>query len=285
MMGPMRIVSIGDSFTEGLDDRRPDGTPLGWADRVAMGLAAAHPDEEVWYANLAIRGSLMGAIANEQLEAALALEPPPTHLTFAGGGNDMLRSSYSDARMAELITRVLDACEAAGVHVIVMNGPDPSERLPAGRRMRERGNRLTEVVDLLIDGRAGVVFVDNFRDPESREAPYWAPDRLHLNSLGHQRVASRVLTALGVPTPAPVVNADGASADAVNADGVNVAGASRGGSPQRALGRAPGEVRYWVVYVLPWLGRRILGKSSGDRRHAMFPTWVRVPANGEPPVV
>lgn len=260
-MEPMRIVSIGDSFTEGLADTRPDGTPLGWADRVAMGLAAAHPDEEVWYANLAIRGSLMGAIANDQLDAALALEPPPTHLTFAGGGNDMLRSAYSDARMTALIARVLDACDAAGVRVIVMNGPDPSERLPAGRRMRERGTRLTEMVDLLIDGRAGVTFVDNFRDPESREAPYWSPDRLHLNSLGHQRVASRVLTVLGVPTPAPVVN------------GVD---ASRSGPL--------GEVRYWGVYVVPWMGRRLLGQSSGDRRQPKFPTWVRVPANGEPPV-
>jgi hypothetical protein len=207
----------------------------------------------------------MGAIATDQLDAALALEPPPTHLTFAGGGNDMLRPGYSDARMTALITRVLDACEAAGVHVIVLNGPDPSDRLPAGRRMRELGTRLTGMVDLLIDGRAGVMFVDNFRDPESREAPYWAPDRLHLNSLGHERVASRVLTALGVPTPPPVVNA---------------ATAARGGQLRRVLG----EVRYWVVYVLPWLGRRLLGTSSGDRRHPKFPTWVLVPSNGEPPV-
>jgi hypothetical protein len=139
--------------------------------------------------------------------------------------------------------------------------------------MRERGTRLTEMVDLLIDGRGGVTFVDNFRDPESREAPYWSPDRLHLNSLGHQRVASRVLTALGVPTPAPVVNADC----------VNAADVSRRGPLGTALGRVPGEIRYWVVYVLPWVGRRMLGKSSGDRRQPKFPTWVRVPANGEPP--
>ena len=261
----MRIVSIGDSFTEGMSDKRPDGTPLGWADRVAMGLAAAHPDQEVWYANLAVRGRLMQVIANDQLDAALALEPRPTHLTFAGGGNDMLRSSYSDAWMAALVTRVLDACDAAGVRVIVLNGPDPSERLPAGRRMRERGIRLTELVEELIDGRDGAIFLDNFRDVESRTAPYWSPDRLHLNSLGHERVASRVLTELGVRTPAPVVNGVAACRT-------------------RPVGRALGEVRYWVVYVLPWAGRRLLGRSSGDRRQPKFPTWVRVPADGEPPL-
>ena len=31
------FVAIGDSFTEGLDDWRPDGTPRGWADRVLPG--------------------------------------------------------------------------------------------------------------------------------------------------------------------------------------------------------------------------------------------------------
>ncbi len=204
-METMRIVSIGDSFTEGLVDKRPDGTLRGWADRVAMGLAAAHPDEEVWYANLAVRGRLIQRIATEQLDAALALDPPPTHLTFNGGGNDMLRPGYSDDRMRDLITRVLDSCAAAGVHVVMLSGPDPSDRLPNGRRMRELGTRLTEIVERLLDGREGVTFVDNFRDPESRRAPYWSPDRLHLNAAGHQRVASRVLTALGVPTPAPVV--------------------------------------------------------------------------------
>ncbi len=264
MMVTMRIVSIGDSFTEGVGDKRPDGTPLGWADRVAMGFAAAHPGDEVWYANLAVRGRLILPIATDQLDAALALTPPPTHLTFNGGGNDMLRPGYSDDRMKALITRVLDSCEAAGVHAIILSGPDPSDRLPAGQRMRELGTRLTEVVERLVDGRRNATFVDNFRNSESRQAPYWSPDRLHLNSLGHQLVASRVLTALGVPTPAPVVNA---------------ADAPRGGP----LGWVAGEARYYVVYVLPWLGRRLLGKSSGDGRQPKFPTWVRISADGEPP--
>src|ERR1035437_4646376 len=76
----IRIVSIGDSFTEGMNDYLPDGTEVGWADRVAAGLAAAHPDQEVWYANLAIRGRKIDSIVTEQLDAALALEPAPTQI-------------------------------------------------------------------------------------------------------------------------------------------------------------------------------------------------------------
>ena len=58
----MRYVAVGDSFTEGVGDWRPDGTPRGWADRVAEGLAA-YSDEPVTYANLAIRGRLLVPIA------------------------------------------------------------------------------------------------------------------------------------------------------------------------------------------------------------------------------
>jgi lysophospholipase L1-like esterase len=249
----IRLVSIGDSFTEGLGDEWADGQERGWADRVAEGLASAHPGEVVWYANLAIRGRLLTPIATGQLDAALALDPPPTHLTFNGGGNDMLRPGYSLQRMSDLMTRVIDACAAAGVHLVLLSGPDPSDHLPGGRRMRELGVPLTEMVERLTDGREGITFVDNFRDPETRRAPYWSVDRLHLGPLGHERVASRILTALGVPTEPPAVT---------DAD------APRGG--------IVGEARYWRAYVLPWIGRRLTGRSSGDGREPKHSDWVRV---------
>lgn len=249
----IRIVSIGDSFTEGMNDYLPDGTEFGWADRVAAGLAAAHPDQDVWYANLAIRGRKIESIVTEQLDAALALEPTATHLTFNGGGNDMLRPGFSDERMAELASRVLDRCAEKGIHVVILTGADPSDRLPAGKRMRRLGTRLTHVVEDLIEGRDNVTFVDNLHAAEGRNPSFWSEDRLHLSSLGHQWIASRVLTAMGVPTAAPT----SADADAV-----------RGG--------LVGELRYWGVYVAPWVGRRLVGRSSGDGRSPKFATWTHV---------
>ena len=47
-------VAVGDSFTEGLDDRRPDGGYRGWADLVAAELATRTADFR--YVNLAVRG-------------------------------------------------------------------------------------------------------------------------------------------------------------------------------------------------------------------------------------
>jgi lysophospholipase L1-like esterase len=87
-----RYVALGDSFTEGLDDRDPadptigdrtaPGRYRGWADRVAAALAARDPP--VRYANLAVRGKLLAQVCDEGA-AALALGPT------AAGVNDALR--------------------------------------------------------------------------------------------------------------------------------------------------------------------------------------------------
>lgn len=255
----IRIVSIGDSFTEGMNDFLPDGTELGWADRVAAGLAAAHPHEEVYYANLAVRGRKIDAIVTEQLDAALALEPPPTHLTFNGGGNDMLRPGFTDERMIRLTSRVLDLCAQKGVQVVMLTGADPTNGLPAGKRMRRLGTRMTRVVETLIEGREGITFVDNLHAEEGRNPAFWSPDRLHLGSLGHAWIASRVLTAMEVPTLGPVIT---------DVDGAAVA------TRRRPLG----ELRYYREHVLPWMGRRLMGRSSGDGRAPKFVDWVLVEA-------
>lgn len=250
----IRIASIGDSFTEGMNDFLDDGTEVGWADRVAAGLAAAHPDEDVWYVNLAIRGRKIESIVTEQLDAALALDPPPTHLTFNGGGNDMLRPGFSDERMRNLTSRVLDKCAEKGVVVVILSGANPADSLPAAARMRRLGAHLTGIVDELVQGREGVILVDNFTTIEGRHPAFWSEDRLHLTSLGHQWIASRVLTAMGVPTESPTP-----------ADAEVVRGGLRG------------EVRYWWTYVLPWMGRRLMGRSSGDGRSPKYSTWTLIP--------
>ena len=65
------FAALGDSFTDGLNDTRADGSFRGWADRVARQLAKRDPS---WsYANLAIRSRKLQPILDEQVEQALAL--------------------------------------------------------------------------------------------------------------------------------------------------------------------------------------------------------------------
>lgn len=249
----MRYVAIGDSFTEGVGDAVDDGSLRGWADLVAEGLAAARP-EPVAYANLAIRGRLLDAIVREQLPQALALDPAPTLITFNGGGNDMLRPGCDLAELLHLTESVIDDVQDAGIELVMLAGPNPAGRLPMGRTITQRGAQLTGEVDRLTAGR-GVRFVDIWHDAEIRRAEYWAPDRLHLNAEGHRRVASLVLAGLG----------HGDTAHALDP-----------ADPERR--RMWREARYYGRYVMPWIGRRLRGRSSGDGRTAKFPEWTPVPA-------
>ena len=103
-MASVRYVAIGDSFTEGVGDDLPDGRVRGWADLVARGWAHAER-KPIEYANLAIRGKLAWPIVDEQLEPALALKP--THLSFNGGGNDMIRPRTSIEQVVAAFSRVI----------------------------------------------------------------------------------------------------------------------------------------------------------------------------------
>jgi lysophospholipase L1-like esterase len=79
-------VAVGDSFTEGLSDEGPEGTYVGWADRLATILADRNPVFR--YANLALRGKLLREIATEQVPIAIAAKPDL--VTICGGGNDLI---------------------------------------------------------------------------------------------------------------------------------------------------------------------------------------------------
>jgi len=245
----VRFVAIGDSFTEGVGDELPDGRVRGWADLVAEGWAAA-PADSIEYANLAIRGRLVWPIVDEQLEPALALKP--THLSFNGGGNDMLRPKASVSRIVAAFTHVLDRCDEEGVKLIILSGANPSGQLPLGRVFQRRGDLLTEAVSATITDRPDIVRAFNWPDKELSTAAYWSEDRLHMSARGHHRVAARVLTALGMEPPA-----DWWSLPALPA------GSARGAA-------------YYRQHVGPWVRRRLTGTSSGDGREAKYGGWTTI---------
>ena len=253
----VRFVAIGDSFTEGVGDVRPDGGLRGWADLVAAGLSAALAErgEPLEYANLAIRGRLLRPIVTDQLDAALALDPAPDLLTLNGGGNDMLRPGVRLDQLLEMTEHAIKRCVEAGVRPVLLSGADPTAQLPLGRLVRRRAVYLTAGLAEQC-ARHGVTMVNCFADEEIRDSRYWTVDRLHLNSHGHERVAGLVLHALGFgPAPAAV------SWAAVTAQDF-----------------AP-NVRYYREHVLPWINRRLHGRSSGDHRDPKHPVWQHVTAS------
>lgn len=247
---PIRYVAIGDSFTEGVGDNLPDGTVRGWADQVAQGVANA-TGETVLYANLAIRGRLLGRIIDEQLESALALNP--TLVSFNGGGNDMLRPGTDLGWIIGRTRETIDQIRGAGVEPLLLAGPNPTRGLPGGGKVQLKGDTLVKAIKTMA-AELDVKFTNNWADPELPKREYWASDRLHLASVGHLRVAYNVLTTLGLPIPEEWEYVAEPMSKPTSRD----------------------DLKYTVNYVLPWIGRRLTGRSSGDGRTGKYLDWVEV---------
>src|ERR1700712_4015542 len=110
------FVAMGDSFTEGMSDAYPDGTYRGWADLVAARLAVdSGPD--FGYANLAIRGKLLAQILGEQLDPTLDMQPDL--VSFAAGGNDVLRPRVDARALVDRIEPAIARLRASGADVIL----------------------------------------------------------------------------------------------------------------------------------------------------------------------
>src|SRR5262249_17097340 len=121
------FVALGDSFTEGLADPPPDqeGDP-GWADRVSGMLAGQRPG--LRYANLAVRGKLLGQVAEEQIPQAIAMAPDLVSL--AAGGNDLLRPRGDPDTLAEQFDEAVRTLLMAGCRVLVFTAFRPPVPLP-----------------------------------------------------------------------------------------------------------------------------------------------------------
>jgi lysophospholipase L1-like esterase len=250
-----RFVAVGDSFTEGLDDPAPDGSGYrGWADLVASRLAAESPDFA--YANLAVRGRLFPAIVDDQVPAALAMKPDL--ISFAGGGNDALRRSFDPDTMLARFDEVIGELRRSGADVLVFRFADLTKRLPGGRYILPRVRVLNQAV-LEVAARHGARVVDLWTDAGFDNPQLWSLDRLHLSTAGHRRTSAHVLRALDVE-PDPEWLAE------PTAPGRRSWASARGA-----------DLRWAGQHLAPWVGRRLRGRSSGDRIAPKRPTLAPYP--------
>jgi lysophospholipase L1-like esterase len=239
------FVALGDSFTEGLeDDLGPDRRHRGWADRVAAALAVH--ENGIRYANLAVRGRLLDQVIADQLPAALRLAPDL--ISFHAGPNDVLRPR---ADVPALLDRYADAVaelRSAGSETLLFTVIERTGTGRTAQRLAARFGAFNDGVRATAD-KHGAQLVDLAAVPVLRDRRLWHADRLHLNSEGHARVAAAVLETLGLPEEEP-----GWWREAVPGS-------------MRATRRAAlvADVRWIGVHLLPWIGRRLRGVSSGDR--------------------
>jgi lysophospholipase L1-like esterase len=237
------FVALGDSFTEGLDDPRGDGSYRGWADRVAEALAAEQPGFR--YANLAVRGRLVGDIVREQVPVAVRMRP--ALVSLVGGVNDILRPRVDLPTVGLQLEDAVRRLRDSGADVLLLVGVDPSRRSRLMQRLMPRIHALNEIVETTAAAygcRVASLWQAEVFDDER----LWSPDRLHLSTEGHRRVAAAVLESLG-------------HGDAAWREPLPVAAGLAPPSRGQAL-RA--DARWARQHFGPWLARRVQGKSSGD---------------------
>jgi lysophospholipase L1-like esterase len=254
-----RYVALGDSFTEGVGDPEPrsPGGLRGWADRVAEELSVGH--EDFAYANLAVRGLLLGQILDQQVGPALALKPDL--ITLSGGGNDLVFRGTDPDKLAVRLDAGMELLSTTGATIVLFAGPDWGGTPVIGHN-RAKIAIFNENIRT-VASRYDAVIADLWALQELADPRMWDPDRLHFSPLGYHTIAKMVLDTLNVPhTLQPYLPKD---------------------LPEGSWRHARAEDLVWArKYLVPWVLKRIRHQTEEELR-AKRPVPGPVFGTGVPP--
>jgi lysophospholipase L1-like esterase len=255
-------VAVGDSTTEGLDDADGAGGYRGWADRFAEHVARSQLGHgSLDYANLAIRGRTTARIRAEQLQPALDLKPDLA--TVVAGMNDLLRASCDVTAVAHDIYLMQNALVTQGATVLTFTLPDPAPVMPITKPLRGRLRALNDAIRAAT-ASSGALLLDLGIHPVASDPRLWSDDRLHANTAGHERIGAALAHTLGLP-------------------GFDASWSEPLPTPARRPRHQmiAAELAWLRRHMLPWLGRHVRGRSSGDDRACKrpTPTTVELPAS------
>lgn len=239
-----RYVALGDSLTEGLCDPAPDGALRGWADRLALLLAARGG---LHYANLAIRSKRVSDVCGTQLARALQLRPDLVSILV--GANDLVKRRVDIPALAASLEGAVRQLRESDVTVVLV-----TPFLPGRRAANIYTARFSAFATALagVAARTGAILIDTDLTPALREREHWGEDLVHLSSSGHRLLAYRAGEVLGVP-----------HADALGALDAAMHEETRIGTGQ-----------WWSQHALPWVWRRLHGRTAGDGRVAKHDDYV-----------
>ncbi|WP_245861070.1 GDSL-type esterase/lipase family protein [Microbacterium aurantiacum] len=239
-----RYIALGDSLTEGLCDPAPDGALRGWADRLALLLAARGG---LHYANLAIRSKRVSDVCGSQLERALELRPDLVSILI--GANDLVKHRVDITALAGRLEDAVSRLRGIGADVLLV-----TPFLPGRRAASIYTARFAAFATLLtgIAARTGAILIDTDLHPSLGDRGNWGEDLVHLSSRGHRFLAYRAGEVLGVP----------------HADALGALDAALHEHESLSTGL------WWRRHALPWVWRRLHGRAAGDGRVAKHDDYV-----------
>ncbi|MTE23134.1 glycosyltransferase [Microbacterium sp. ZXX196] len=249
-----RFVALGDSLTEGLCDssRMAAGEYRGWADRLATMLAES-AGGDFRYANFAVRSRRTRDLTAEQVPAALAMSPDLVAVFM--GSNDLVGHMADPVETAAELERNVAALRAGGADVLLV-----TPFLPRRAAVRVFAGRFARFAHELrrIARTHGCYLVDVEALPELSDLEMFAADKVHLASRGHRLLSYRAAEVLGIPDASRLGELD----DAFHTEDDTASGA-------------------WLTrHALPWIWRRLHGRTAGDGLVAKHSAYVVVPGRG-----
>ena len=145
------------------------------------------------------------------------------------------------------------ALRDAGATVLTFTLPDISRLMPLARPVRGRLERMNAALRD-VSARTGAKLVDFAAHESALDPRFWSDDRLHANSLGHERMAGALAHAIALP------GAVDSWTDPLDA-----------GPPPGFLQLVGAELAWTRRHLAPWIWRHVRGRSSGDGRTAKRP--------------
>jgi lysophospholipase L1-like esterase len=177
----------------------------------------------------------------------------PDLITVCAGMNDVIQPGRSFGRALAELDHVYAALAGSGATVVTTTFPNVAQFLPFGRLVSSRLARINSAIRAAAD-RYGLRLVDLCNAASMRDLDTWSVDRVHASTKGHILFAAAAAEALKLPDS----NHDWAQANP---------------NPTQI---SPAAGTYWKLRwtqdnLVPWVWRRLRGRSSADGREPKRP--------------
>lgn len=221
----MRVLALGDSVSYGVGDIGPDCVGAGWVRRFA------HLVDADDVRNVSHTGARARHLA-PQLARRDGFRPDVVLVCI--GGNDVLRWDFKPNAIERDVTAAVRRLREEGARVVIMGLPNPERTAPTSPIIRgvlaERAVHLQRAL-VAAAAQGGAEFLDLWDDESVLDRRYWHIDRFHPSPVGHEALARRSASVLGIPV-------------------------SRDGLPTSSPTHAREQRKWFVRAVLRWLAKR-----------------------------
>jgi hypothetical protein len=187
----------------------------------------------------------------------------PDLVTLFSGTNDVIARRFDCDAVARDVEQMQRTLIGGGATLLTFTLPDLGPVLPLARRLAPRVLALNAALRE-VSARTGAIVVDFAAHSVASDSRLWSDDRLHANSLGHERIAAALAYALGLP------GTDSSWTEPLPAR-----------RPATFSERVAAEIDWGRRHLLPWAWRHLLGRSSGDGRTPKRPELAPAASAGD----